>query len=40
MLEKIALPDSKLDQNVTVIAIDLDSPLELYRGSGGAIEQN
>ena len=37
---QITLPASKLDQNVTVIAIDLDSPLELYRGSGGAIEQN
>lgn len=37
---QIALPSSKLDQNVTVVAIDLDSPLELYRGSGGAIEQN
>ena len=37
---QITLPVSKLDQNITVVAIDLDSPLELYRGSGGAIEQN
>ena len=37
---QITLPVSKLDQNVTVLAIDLDSPLELYRGSGGEIEQN
>lgn len=37
---QISLPVSKLDQNITVLAIDLDSPLELYRGSGGAIEQN
>jgi alpha-L-fucosidase len=37
---QITVPVSKLDQNVTVVAIDLDSPLELYRGSGGAIEQN
>ena len=37
---QITLPAAKLDQNVTVVAIDLDSPLELYRGSGGAIEQN
>ncbi|HAH22381.1 MAG TPA: alpha-L-fucosidase, partial [Prolixibacteraceae bacterium] len=37
---QITVPVNKLDQNVTVVAIDLDSPLELYRGSGGAIEQN
>ena len=37
---QITLPVDKLDENVTVVAIDLDSPLELYRGSGGAIEQN
>lgn len=37
---QITLPANKLDENVTVVAIDLDSPLELYRGSGGAIEQN
>jgi alpha-L-fucosidase len=37
---QITLPADKLDQNVTVVAIDLDSPLEVYRGSGGAIEQN
>ncbi|HLN74735.1 MAG: alpha-L-fucosidase [Methylococcaceae bacterium] len=37
---QITVPVNKLDENVTVVAIDLDSPLELYRGSGGAIEQN
>ncbi len=37
---QITLPLDKLDENVTVIAIDLETPLELYRGEGGAIEQN
>ncbi len=36
----IDLKPEQLDKNVTVIAIELDSPLELYRGSGGAIEAN
>lgn len=26
-------------QNINVIAIDLNSPLDLYRGNGGAIEE-
>jgi alpha-L-fucosidase len=36
----IDLPADHLDKNATVIAIELDSPLELYRGQGGAIELN
>ena len=36
----IDLKPEQLDKNVTVMAIELDSPLELYRGSGGAIEAN
>jgi len=31
---------SELDENATVIAVELDSPLELYRGEGGSIEKN
>jgi alpha-L-fucosidase len=37
---QITLTPEMLDQNVTVIAIDLDSPLDLYRGEGGAVEAN
>jgi len=37
---QVELKPEMLDQNVTVIAIDLDSPLQLYRGEGGAIEAN
>jgi alpha-L-fucosidase len=37
---KVELKPEMLDPNVTVIAIDLDSPLELYRGEGGAVESN
>jgi alpha-L-fucosidase len=37
---QIKLPAEKMDQNVSVIAIDLDSPLDLYRGNGAAIESN
>jgi alpha-L-fucosidase len=37
---QITLPTDKLDQNVSVIAIDLDTPLDLYRGNGGAIQNN
>jgi len=37
---QIELNSEVLDRNVTVIAIDLDSPLDLYRGLGGAIEAN
>lgn len=36
----INLPKDQLDVNATVIAIELDSPLELYRGQGNAIEKN
>jgi len=37
---QVTLPADKLDQNVSVIAIDLETPLELYRGNGGAIQSN
>jgi len=36
----IDLPANQIDANATVIAIELDSPLELYRGQGGAVEKN
>ncbi len=36
----VTLPLALMDNNVSVIAIDLDSPLDLYRGNGGAIEKN
>jgi alpha-L-fucosidase len=36
----IDLPATNLDKNATVIAIELESPLELYRGEGGAVEKN
>jgi len=36
----IDLKQDMLDKNVTVIAIDMDSPLDLYRGHVGAIESN
>jgi alpha-L-fucosidase len=36
----IDLPADQLDRNTTVIAIELDTPLELYRGEGGAVEKN
>lgn len=37
---QVSLPENKLDKNVTVFAIDLETPVELYRGEGGAVEQN
>jgi alpha-L-fucosidase len=37
---QVTLTPEILDQNVTVIAIDLDTPLDLYRGEGGAVEAN
>ena len=37
---QVELKPEMLDQNVTVIAIDLDSSLDLYRGEGGAVEAN
>jgi len=36
----IDLKQDMLDKNVTVIAIDMDSPLDLYRGHVDAIESN
>lgn len=36
----IDLPSSLADKNATVIKIELEDPLRLYRGEGGAIEQN
>jgi alpha-L-fucosidase len=36
----IELPESKLDEYVTVIAIDLEGKPDIYHGSGGAIEVN
>jgi alpha-L-fucosidase len=32
---QIHIPADKVDQNVTVVAVDLDAPLTLYRGKGG-----
>lgn len=37
---QVTLTSENLDQNVTVIAVDLDSPLEIYHGEGGAVESN
>jgi len=37
---QITVPTDKLDVNVTVIAIDLETPLELYRGKEEEAEQN
>ena len=36
----IDLPADQLDNNTTMIAIELDTPVELYRGEGGAVEKN
>lgn len=36
----VDLKADQLDESVTVIAIDLEGPLDLYRGHGGAIEAN
>lgn len=36
----VELKQDQLDQHVTVIAIDMEGPLDLYRGKGGAIEAN
>lgn len=36
----IPVPESRLDKNLTVIAILLDGPLDLYREKVGAIESN
>lgn len=37
---RIELPEHWLDPYATIIKIELDGPLELYRGSGSAIEDN
>lgn len=36
----ITVPDSVLDEQITVIAVLLDSPIKLYRGAGKVIESN
>ena len=36
----VDFPATQIDKNASVIAIELDSPLELYRGQGGAVEKN
>lgn len=36
----IPFPEKKLDSNMTVIALLLDGPLEIYRENVGAIESN
>jgi len=36
----IQVPDERLDENMTVIAVLLDSPIQLYREKVGAIENN
>jgi alpha-L-fucosidase len=34
------VPAATLDDDVTVIGLALDGPLDLYRGTGGAVESN
>ena len=36
----VNFPSSQIDKSASVIAIELDSPLDLYRGEGGAVEKN
>jgi alpha-L-fucosidase len=36
----IDIPKDRLDKNMTVIAILLDKPIELYREQNGAVESN
>jgi alpha-L-fucosidase len=36
----IDVPKERLDKNMTVIAVLLDKPIELYREKVGAIENN
>lgn len=36
----IDIPEKLIDENATVVKIELDEPLELYRGKGQAIEKN
>ena len=36
----VEVPEDVLDEKITVIAVDLESPLELYRGSGQVLSFN
>ena len=36
----IDVPEDVLDDKITVIAVDLETPLELYRGAGQVISFN
>ena len=36
----VDVPEAALDDDVTVVGIRLKGPLDLYHGSGGAIEAN
>jgi alpha-L-fucosidase len=36
----IAVPEKELDPQATVLKIELDGPLELYRGAGQTLESN
>lgn len=36
----VDVPESVLDENITVLALELDKPLELYRGEGQVISYN
>ena len=36
----IGVPEEVLDQDVTVVGIQLKGPLDLYHGAGGAVESN
>lgn len=36
----VDMPEQQLDQDITVLAVELDGPLKLYRGSGQVITMN
>ena len=36
----IEVPDHVLDEQITVLAVLLDGPIQLYRGEGKVIESN
>jgi alpha-L-fucosidase len=36
----IDVPEAVLDEDVTVVGIQLKDPLDLYHGAGGAVEAN
>lgn len=36
----VDVPEQQLDQDITVLAVELDGPLKLYRGSGQVITMN